>query len=90
MKKPTLIKHSTSNTAYSVYDGSNYGPTWGGGHDLYLCDNCNTTNSSYTNLGYTYTLEGYTYGNQDCKDFLAGSYNFTVSEIEVYKKFKEN
>jgi len=77
------------NNTTSTYDGSNYHATFGGGHDLYLCDNCNTTNSSYTNLGHSYTLEGFTYGNQDTKDFLAGSYNFTVTEIEVYRNLKK-
>jgi len=88
-KKPVQIKSANQNQSYSAYGGTSYGPTFGGGHDLYLCDNCNSTNSSYSNLGYTYALDGYTYGNQDIKDFLAGSYNFTVVEIEVYRNLKK-
>jgi len=74
--------HSNS---YSCYDGSNYGPTFGGGHDLYLCDNCNIYNSNYSNLGHSYNLNGYVYGSTQIKNFLAGSYNFMVSEIEIFK-----
>eukprot|EP01080_Neovahlkampfia_damariscottae_P002757 gene2757-4165_t len=69
---------------YSVYQGSSYGPTFGGGHDLYICSNSNTLNQSYSNLGHSYSLPGYTYGTQQIKNYLAGSYNFTISEIEVY------
>jgi len=85
-KKPVQCKSNSSNNSYSAYDGSNYGPTFGGGHDLYLCDNCNSTASSYSNLGYTYLCDGVTYGQQNAKDFLAGAYNFTVAEYEVWAK----
>jgi len=88
-KKPIQIKSANSNTQYSAYNGSSYGPTFGGGHDLYICNSCNSVGSSYTNLGHTYTLIGYTYGQQNTKDYLAGSYNFTVIEIEVYKNLKK-
>jgi len=88
-KKPVLIKSANQNQSYSAYGGSSYHVTFGGGHDLYLCDNCNSTNSSYSNLGYTYSTDGlgggYTYNQQNTKDFLAGSYNFTCAEIEIYK-----
>jgi len=60
--------------------------SFGGGHDFYLCDNCNTVNSSYSNLGHTYkTPAGITYGTQEAMNYLAGSYNFLVDEIEVHK-----
>jgi hypothetical protein len=57
----------------------------GGGHDLYICSNSNTTNLSYTNLGSSFRLPGYVYGQQNTKDFLAGSYNFKVLEMEVFQ-----
>jgi len=71
---------------YSIYNGGTYGATFGGGHDLYLCDNCNTTNSSYSNLGHSYSCPGLTYGTTQIQSYLAGTYNFTVSEIEVFYK----
>lgn len=46
-----------------VYGAPSYHATFGGGHDLYLCDNCNTTNSSYSNFGHTYKCpDGIAYG----------------------------
>lgn len=72
---------------YSVYNGGNYGPTFGGGHDLYICDNCASTTSSYSNLGHSYASpSGLSYGTTQVQSFLAGSYSFQVSEIEVYGK----
>lgn len=73
----------SAGTTYSYYDYSSYGPTFGGGHDLYICDASNVTRSSYSNLGHSFSLPGYTYGSTQIKDFLAGSYNFTTLEIEV-------
>lgn len=56
---------------------------------LDICSNCNTANSNYSNLGHSFDVQkalGYTYNSQQAKNFLAGSYNFTVSEIEVFKR----
>jgi hypothetical protein len=76
----------TQSLSNSVYGASGYGPTFGGGHDLYICDNANTTNSSYTNLGHTYKAPvGTTYGQNDAMNYMAGTYNFMIDEIEVYK-----
>ncbi len=37
------------------------------GHDLHICNNCNTVGSSYSNLGYTYEgPNGKAYGNAEC------------------------
>jgi len=69
---------------YSIYQDATYGPCYGGGFDLYICDNCNTQNSSYSNLGYSFTGPGVTYGQTSANNFLAGNYNFTVTEIEVF------
>jgi len=71
---------------YSIYNGSGYGPTFGGGHDLYICSGSNSTNSSYTNLGHSYSLTGFTYSSTQIQSYLAGSYNFTTSEIEVFSQ----
>jgi len=40
--------------AYGIYSNSGYHATWGGGHDLHICNDSNTVNSSYSNLGHTY------------------------------------
>ena len=66
----------------SVYHNSGYGWTMGGGHDLYLCNNCNSTNSSYSGLGNSYQAP-------NDNNMLAGSYNFTVSDFEVFHLVKK-
>ena len=66
------------NSSYNIYCGSSNGPTFGGGSDFYLCDNCNTINSSYDNSNHSYD----TYGK---KNALAGTLNFCVKDYEVYQ-----
>jgi cell fate (sporulation/competence/biofilm development) regulator YlbF (YheA/YmcA/DUF963 family) len=61
---------------YSMYDGSGYGPTFGGGHDIYVPNNSNSS-SGYTNTPHSYDSPSNT--------SIFGSYNFTTSEIEVFK-----
>jgi len=68
------------NQSYSVYHYSSYGPTFGG-HDFYLCNGCNTNNSSYSNLGHSYNAP------RD-NNKLAGSYNFKVSDDDVFQIIK--
>jgi hypothetical protein len=70
---------------YSIYSSVGVGPTFGGGHDISICNGCNTLNSSYSNLGHSFQCPpGITYGTVQANNFLAGSYNFIVSEIEVF------
>jgi hypothetical protein len=71
-----------TNTTHSIYCLSSYGPTFGGGHDIHIANNANTTAGSYSNLGRSYEHPQPTQG----KSYLAGSSPFLLSEIEVYKK----
>jgi len=71
-------KFMCKNTTYSVNHTGSYGPTFGGGHDFYLCDNCNVQNSSYSNYGHSY-------GGSSDNSKLAGAYNFLVDEFEVFQ-----
>ena len=71
-------KYAKASNDNAIYCASNYGPTFGGGNDLYIADkcnensnNCNYTNSTY-NFGSSYYLNG-------------GSCNFQVSKLEVYQ-----
>jgi len=64
---------------YATMANASYLATFGGGHDFMLCDNCNTTNSSYSNFGHTYEMKG------KAKESLCGAYNFTVKEVETYQ-----
>ena len=70
---------------YSIYTASNYGPTFGGGHDIYIVDNARFSTSSYSNFGYTYRPPyGYSYRSSKTRSLLAGSYNFKPTEVEVF------
>jgi len=76
-------KFPNSNTNYSIYDYSTYGPTFGHGHDIY-------TNKSGS-------CSGFPYAYQDIlgkgKSIFTGDLNnsnssFNLKEIEVFKIFK--
>jgi len=86
-KAPCKFANNTNNK-HSIYNSSSYGPTFGGGHDLYICNSSNTQKSSYSNLGYSYKVPKHIYGSNEAKNFLAGGYNFLTKEIEVYKKIE--
>ena len=73
---------------YWIYDASNYGPTFGGGHDWYVSSNMTT---GYCNLGHDYTCRLGTgnnysgYGSSDCRNDFCGSYNsWKITELEVW------
>ena len=66
------------NGSNSIYGNSSYGPTFGGGHDFYICDGCNSSNNSYENMGSYYENDGKKYP-------LTGSNKFSVSDYEVYQ-----
>ena len=60
--------------------------SFGRGHDFRISSNCNQNNESYSNFGYTFQLpDGITMNTDEAKSYLAGSYQFKVVEIEVYK-----
>jgi hypothetical protein len=62
-----------------------YGPTFGGGHDIYISNNANAGTSSYANLGHAYRPpSGYTYGSTKARNLLAGTYKFTPNEVETF------
>jgi hypothetical protein len=69
----------------AIYCQSNYGPTFGAGHDFMISDSSNNNRNSYSNLGHSYKFDKHTYGSNEAKMFLAGSYNFQVQEIEVFQ-----
>jgi len=64
---------------YGGYDNSGYGPTWGGGHDIYLAADF-TGNSNYCNR-HSYNFTDNT--------TLTGGYNFQVEEVEVFSLDKK-
>ena len=71
--------------SHSIYDCSSYGPTFGGGHDIYIDNYASSSSNSYTNLGWQYSPpSGYSYGSTFTYTFLAGTYNFTPDEVETF------
>ena len=62
----------------AVYRDNSYGPTFGGGNDLYLADQCKSNTNSYCNKS------SYNTGNTNVLG-LNGQTNFQVSNYEVYK-----
>lgn len=77
-----MYKSSNDN---SIYCNSSYGPTFGGGHDLYISNGCMTSNktSSYCSCPSTYT------GCQK-SELTGGETYFGVKEVEVYLITFEN
>jgi hypothetical protein len=69
-----------SSGSNAIYCNASYGPTFGSGHDIYVSNGCNANTSSYTSFGNAYVNDTGIQGNQ----VLAGEYNFTVKEIEVF------
>jgi len=66
----------------ATYSSINYGPTFGGGHDIYVSDNANTNGRSYTHFGHNYPVPGEVHGNGN--DIFAGTNGFTPDAIEVF------
>ena len=70
---------------YSIFSCSSYGPTFGGGHDIYIANNAASNTNSYSELGHTYgPPSGYSYRSSFADSFLAGSYRFRPDEVEVF------
>ena len=71
--------------SHSIYSCSSYGPTFGGGHDVYIRSYASSNTNSYSKLGYTYSPpSGHSYGSSFTRSFLAGSYTFKPDEVEVF------
>jgi len=75
------IKLNMTSSNYGAYGYSNYGPTWGGGHDLHI-SNSMRSSGCYSNP-YSYSIAS-GYSGSYANTTLAGSYNFIVDEIEVW------
>ena len=74
-------KVSKQNGTSSIHCYSGDGPVFGGGNDIYVADNCNSNSNSHCNPS-TWTLPS-------GESYIAGKYNFTVKEIEVYSVVKQ-
>jgi hypothetical protein len=82
-KENTPLKLRCKDETYSTYCMAAYGPTFGGGHDLHISSDANTNEHSYSNLGHSFVHPQHANGSSQAQSFLAGSFYFRVSEIEV-------
>jgi hypothetical protein len=57
-------KITLRNKTYALCKSQSYGPTFGGGHDLHICDKSNTKNGSYAQLGHSYDNGEYFYNTK--------------------------
>ena len=79
---PTKYPNSR-NYDYAVYHYSDYGPTFGNGHSLYISNNYLNNNSSYCYLEYAYPDvlgKGFSIFTGDINN-----HNFKLKELEVFK-----
>ena len=81
---PTKMPLKGNNNQYGICCYSEYGPTFGGGNDLYIASGANANSNSHCNLGNTYQCPA----NAN-SSFLVGQKNFCVNEMEVFV-FKAN
>jgi len=79
-------KFPNSNTSYSIYDASNFGPTFGGGYDIETLYNSNYSFCSWFPHSYQDILgKGRSIFTGDLNN---SNTNFNLKEIEVFKVFK--
>ena len=69
-----------------IFNDKDYGPIFGDGHDIYIYDESNETNSS-AYFPYTYNREGENKlaMNKDTYCMFSGGSNFKVEEYEVFQ-----
>ena len=71
------------NSSFAIFQLPGDGPIFGGGYDLFIGISGSTTKSN-ANFGVTYQAPpGYAIGEAKTKSLLAGSYEFTPTEVEV-------
>ncbi|XP_068736657.1 uncharacterized protein [Montipora capricornis] len=84
---PTKLNQTGRYSSYrdSIYDCHTYGPTFGGGHDIYISNLASSGTSSYSRLGHAYSPPaGHAYDSTFARTFLAGTYHFRPTEVEVF------
>jgi len=78
------LPNTGTSSKYSIYKANDRCATFGGGHDILVYQNATANNTSYTNLGHSYSHPTFQYNSTEAKTFFCGSYNFTPSEVEVF------
>jgi len=71
------IKGMVKDPPQAIYVNPSYGPTFGGGHDIYIADNANGNGNSYTRIGISYDAP------TGVKEQIT-IVRFTPDEVEVF------
>jgi hypothetical protein len=69
------------NYPYGIYTRNSYGPTFGGGYEIYISNNAASNTKSYTDFNNGYQAPS---GVSDTIIILAGTQLFQPSEVEVF------
>ena len=68
---------------YAIYNNPNFFPSFGGGHDIKIEENCfNDCYNTYSNFPSSYGSPDI---GKEGKKFFGGSWNFKITKIEVFK-----
>ncbi len=84
------LKFDSWQSSYAVYASQYAGPSFGGGNDIYICDNSNIQSSSYSYFCTSYECSSACTNSRDSwscgRSYLAGSYDgWLTTEIEVFE-----
>lgn len=82
LDKKMMFKND-KNHIYALYNNPNMFPTFGYPSDIYVHKTCFTSSSSYCSFPSSYGVEAVL--SEPRQDYFAGSHDFTVSMIEVFK-----
>jgi len=74
--------YPVKNNIQATYTNFSYGPTFGGGHDLYIYLAAGGS-GCYSNLGHSYECDS-SLNSAKKQSRLAGSYQFAIKEVEVF------
>ncbi len=83
-KERLNVTHSSISISCSFDDGPIFGNR--NNIDILVSNNSNQNYKSYSDLGYSYQLpKNITFGSFEAKSYLAGSFYWKTTEIEVYQ-----
>ena len=68
----------------AIYTHPDNGPTFGAGYDFLIADNSDANEDSLSYLCNTYKHPRWMKNSAEAKQYLAGSFHFRTSEIEVF------
>ncbi|XP_032238174.2 tripartite motif-containing protein 45 isoform X2 [Nematostella vectensis] len=80
--RPEKLPLSATPGQQAIFDSTDRGPSFGGGHDLYISNEAGSNSQSYTNP-YSYACPQGGTTNNYCNVF-AGTQNFTPDDMEVF------